>query len=138
VSTGGDAGFTPAVWIALASVALAALAWISTELRRWRQDGSAKDKADATITVQIEGFRAAMTEMVANYKDMSERQAQHEIDCAKFRGSVEEILKSNADTNAGIRRSLDNLSAQMSRLMPPADSFSQIVRGRGRGRRGDG
>lgn len=133
------AAFTPGDWVALVSVGLAAIAWGSTEFRRWLHDGAMRATFEATMRAEMEGFKSAILALGEQLKQTNEKYTAHEVECARFRGEVQQILKSNAETNAATGRALENLAAQMSRLMPPADTFTEVVsstRRRGSGSEG--
>jgi hypothetical protein len=114
-------------WIAGVAVALSAIGYFSREFRQWRTDGTARATTDATVKVQIEGFEKAMNSMVESYKSLDKRQDNHELECAEFRGAMREVMKSNAQTQETMARTLENINAKVNRLMPGGDMFLQVI-----------
>ena len=102
-------------WIALAAVGLAAIGFVGRELRLWRSDG-----------VSQAGVQSAVDRLIASYEKLETRTNQHERECASRWGEYAGTMQSVTDNLARLSRSTENLSAQMSRMVP-ADVFVEAA-----------
>ena len=96
-------------WIALAAVGLAAIGFVGRrKLRLWRSDGVS----------QKAGVQSAVDRLISSYEKLETRTNQHERECASRWGEYAGTMQSVTDNLARLSRSTENLSAQMSRMVP--------------------
>lgn len=113
--------------IAMTTVALGIGAWIWREVAGLMRDGARRAGVDAVVKVQIEGFTAALDRLTDEQKRLSQQYAEHEKECAEFRGEISGDIRRHADAAEKSERDLQYVKAQISHMTPRADTFTQIM-----------
>lgn len=113
--------------IALGGVAVALLTVAANEMRGAFKARGNRAALDAVVDLKLQGFTDAMHAMAGEQKALREQYAEHEKECAEFRGEISGDIRRHADAAEKTGRDLDYVKAQVRTLGPRADTFTQML-----------
>lgn len=114
-------------WIALAGVVAVVVTMLLNELRNLLGDRGKRSATDAVVEVRIEGLDDRLKGIENEQRALRQQYAEHEKECAEFRGEISGDIRRHADAQEKAGRDLEYVKRQVQSLGPRADTFTQIL-----------
>ena len=129
--------------VAMATAAVGALALgeyrrAQEDTRRQVADAKVDAGGDATLKSELGTLSRAIERLAGSQEALNTRFGSHETSDAGFQGTIaaemrgmtaafEKMATASIASNEQLTRRVDQIAAQVSRLMPPADTFTELT-----------